>query len=214
MKNKKRIIIMAVGGALAAGLLVAGYLLKNAEDKAEAPPPPDSSIAIIEAEPQEAPTGPVLDAAPESWPEDESSDTFTTRAQLGEVADSIGVLTIEKIGLSCHVYDSDESTVMEDMKKGAAHYKSTSYWNGNIGLSAHNGNASYSFFDKLHKLKEGDIITYETTLGTRQYAVKTIATIGDEDWSYLDRTPDNCITLTTCITGQETQRLCIQAVEV
>ncbi len=212
--SKKRIIFIAVGGALALCLLVAGYLLKSNEEKPEQPQP-DSSLAVIEAEKEDAPTGPVLDKAPESWPEDSEDDsTFTTRAQLGEVKDSIGVLTIEKIGLSCHVFDSDENTVMEDMKKGAAHYKSTSYWNGNVGLSAHNGNASYSFFDKLPQLKEGDIITYETTLGTRQYAVKTIATIGDEDWSYLDRTPNNCITLTTCITGKETQRLCVQAVEV
>ena len=211
--NKKKIIIIGAIAVAVAGLLVAAYLTKTKEPAEDADEP---DISHITAEADSGVAGPALDALPEDvWDSGETGyNGFTTRAQLGDVADSIGVLTIDKIDMSCQVYDSDADTVMEDMKKGAAHYKSTSYWDGNIGFSAHNGNASYCYFDQLHKLKEGDVITYETTLGTRSYAVQTISRISEEDWSMLERTDDNRVTLTTCINGQETQRLCVQAVEV
>lgn len=211
--SKKRIVIAIIAAIVVAAMLVTGYLTKTRD--ADEEPEPDSTH--ISAQDDSGVAGPVLDELPEDvWADDSetSYSGFTTRAQLGEVADSIGVLTIEKIGVSCNVFDSDESTVMEDMKRGAAHYKSTSYWDGNIGLSAHIGNLDYCYFDRLDELELGDIITYETNLGVRHYAVKTIAPIGDEEWSYLDRTPDNCITLTTCIDDQEEMRLCVQAVEV
>lgn len=103
---------------------------------------------------------------------------------------------------------------MEDMKHGAARYESTSLWEGNIGLCAHNGNASYSYFSRLGELAQGDTITYETEFGLRQYSVVTIAEIADTDWSYLSATQDNRITLTTCVAGKPEMRLCVQAVEV
>lgn len=203
--TKKKWIAAAITAILFIGMLVFGYIAKSSEKKTEPPASEEITLAAL------------VDVAPENvWNVDDAEDdpTFTTRDQLPADADSIGVLVIEKIGLQCHVYDSDESSLMEDMKRGAAHYKSTSYWNGNIGFSAHNGNASYSFFDRLPELAEGDIIIYETALGTRQYTVTTIADIADDDWQYLGRTDDNRITLTTCITGQPAMRLCVQAVEV
>lgn len=210
---KKKLIIAAIFAALVGAMLAVGYITN--EKKTDNLPKADEHI--ISAAPTEGISGEVYDEPPaDVWAEDDSTgyNGFTTRAQLGSDGESIGVLEIEKIGLSVHVYDSDPDTVLEDMKKGVAHYKSTSYFDGNVGLSAHNGNASYSFFDRLKELKEGDTLTYQTELGTRSYRVQTIATIADDDWSMLERTEDNRLTLTTCITGQETQRLCVQAVEV
>ena len=203
--SKKKIIIAGIAAVLFIALMIVGYVAKGGEEKKEEPEAEEIHLAAL------------VDVTPENvWNVDdaEGDPTFTTRDQLPADADSIGVLTIDKIDLQCHVYDSDNDTVMEDMTRGAGHYKSTSYWNGNIGFSAHNGNASYSYFDRLPELAEGDIITYETALGTRQYAVTTIAKIADDDWQYLGRTEDNRITLTTCITGQPAMRLCVQAVEV
>lgn len=137
---------------------------------------------------------------------------FTPRVMLGADVDSIGVLTIEKIGISVQVYDSENT--MEDMKKGASHYRISSYWDGNICMAAHIGNASYSYFERLKELKAGDIIEYETTLGTRRYKVDDVRIITDEDWSVIERTEENRITLTTCIAGNDNSRLCVRAIEV
>ena len=201
-KKKKRLTVLVVF-LLAAVILAAVLSIKWSEntDAAESMPP-EESASLSESRPADI------------WDDESDYGGFTTLEQLDPDGDSIGVLRIEKIGLSCHAYDSTPDTVMEDMKRGVAHYNTTSYWSGNIGLAAHNGNASYSYFDKLHELVVGDIITYETTFGIRSYAVQTIVDISDDDWSYLGRTEDNRITLTTCITGQPEMRLCVQAVEI
>lgn len=120
----------------------------------------------------------------------------------------IGVVTVPSVGIRMNVYETDDA--MEDMKKGAAHFKSTSAWEGNVGLSGHNYTTQFGPLTSVH---EGDVITYETALGTRYYHVSTIAEIADDDWSYLDRTDDNRITLITCVVGQDTRRLVVQAVE-
>lgn len=203
--TKKKAIIAGIAAIVFIALLLVGYLTKEKPAEQEAPM---SEVITVQG---------LVDTTPEEvWaePDEDGHGGFTTRDQLPADDESIGVLTIDAIGLQCHVYDSDENTVMEDMKRGVAHYKSTSYWLGNVGLSAHNGNASYSFFDKLPQLAEGDVLTYETALGTRQYAVASITEIADDDWSLLERTEDNRLTLTTCITGQPSKRLCVQAVEI
>ena len=49
-------------------------------------------------------------------------------------------------------------------------------------------------------------------LGTRTYEVTMVRVIADTDWSYLQGTADNRITLTTCLENQPTKRICVQAV--
>lgn len=146
------------------------------------------------------------------WAEEEAASTggsYTPRTRL-PASDSIGTLKIPSIGLTVHAYDSADT--MEDMNKGISHFQSTSYWDGNVCFSGHNGNRAYSFFGKLHKIKAGDTITYETPLGTRTYIVSNIWTISDDDWSHLERTDDNRLTLITCV-SDPAKRLCVQAVE-
>lgn len=127
--------------------------------------------------------------------------------------DSIGILTIPDIGLSVPVYESDNE--MEDMEKGAAHFKSTSAFEGNIGISAHNVNfdGTAGYFYDLHTLQKGATIQYETALGKREYVVESVTEISETDWEPLGRTQDNRITLITCISGKPAQRLCVQGVE-
>jgi sortase A len=66
----------------------------------------------------------------------------------------------------------------------------------------------------IKDLNIGDTITYTTIYGTRTYAVTLVKTISNTDWSYLQTTSDNRITLTTCLADQPTKRVCVQAVEV
>ena len=50
--------------------------------------------------------------------------------------------------------------------------------------------------------------------GTRTYAFSLVITISNTDWSYLQATADNRITLTTCLANHPESRVCVQAVEV
>ncbi len=109
------------------------------------------------------------------------------------------------------VISADE---MEAMSHGVAHFKTTSSWDGNIGLCSHNVNFDLTdgYFKSIHTLQAGDIISYATALGSRTYAVETVAEISETDWSYLGRTEDNRVTLITCISGRPRSRLVVQAV--
>ncbi len=192
--------------ALAVGIGIAGVFLSGRAD----PEVMDPAVQLL------VDNGTLVDTEPDDlWKSEpyvkESGSNFTPRAMLGADMDSIGVLTIEKIGVSVQVYDSENT--MEDMKKGASHYRISSYWDGNICMAAHIGNASYSYFGRLRELKVGDIIQYETTLGIRTYTVDDIRTITDEDWSVIERTGENRITLTTCVAGKDNMRLCVRAIE-
>ncbi len=122
---------------------------------------------------------------------------------------SIGVLKIPKIGLTVTAYDGD---TFEAMKKGIGHIASTSLWNSNIGLTGHNRGVNANF-GRLKDLKIGDEMTYTTKLGTRTYAVVFAGKIPNNDWSYLQYTTDNRLTLITCVADQPEYRYCVQAAE-
>ena len=133
---------------------------------------------------------------------------------VSEVRDSsdgsIGTLRIPEIDLKVTAYDGD---TYEAMKKGVGHIAFTSAWDGNIGLVGHN-RGSNDYFRKLKNLELGDEITYKIKLGTREYEVTFIGRISETDWSRLQYTDDNRITLITCVEDVPDKRLCVQAVEV
>ncbi|HIT73767.1 MAG TPA: sortase [Candidatus Fimicola cottocaccae] len=134
---------------------------------------------------------------------------LTTIEQVRNSDGSIGVLRIPTINLKVTAFDGDTFTAM---KKGVGHLPSTSCWNGNIGLVGHNRGTN-DYFGDLKKLEIGDEMTYTTNLGTRTYIVKYITKISDTDWSRLQYTSDNRLTLITCVEDVPNKRLCIQAVE-
>ncbi len=123
---------------------------------------------------------------------------------------SIGTLKIAKLGISVKVWEGESTT---SMAKGVAHYSSTSAWDGNVGLAGHNRGAKFNI-GTIKDLVAGDIITYTTMYGTRTYAVSMVKTIANTDWSYLQGTADNRITITTCLENHPESRVCVQAVEV
>lgn len=178
----------------------------------------EDGATVIEPEPAENFDGKgdvIAEAAvfvPQTDPDIADAGNYTLPEKAELKGGSIGVLTIESIGVSAPVYETDDE--MEAMRKGIAHYKTTSAWNGNIGLCAHNGTASYCWFRDLHKVEKGDMVTYQTVLGTRTYQVSEIKEIEETDWFMLGRTEDNRITMTTCMDEKPSKRLCVQAVEI
>ena len=106
-----------------------------------------------------------------------------------------------------------EDTTSSSMSKGVGHFTNTSVWDGNTCFAGHNRGAKY-VIGGIKDLGPGDEITYTTSLGTRTYEVVTVTKIKNDDWTYLEATSDNRITLVTCVAGDSSRRWCVQAVEV
>lgn len=107
----------------------------------------------------------------------------------------------------------EESISKEVMNRSVGHFENTSKWDGNIGLGAHNRGYKVNYFANIKKLKKGDIINYIYNGKTRQYIVTNIVIIKDTDWSYLEKTEENKITLITCVENEPNYRRCIQGTE-
>ena len=138
------------------------------------------------------------------------STKFTLPDGLYYSDGSLGRLRIPSLGLSVKVYE-DES--LESLAKGAGHFKSTSCWDGNVGLAGHNRGVA-NHFGQIHTLENGDKIIYTTKLGTRTYEVFYVGQIKETDFSRLGRTSENMITLITCVRNVPEMRWCVQAREV
>ena len=120
-------------------------------------------------------------------------------------------LEIPKIGLKANI---EHGTTKEVMDKYIAHFDETKFWNGNIGLAAHNRGYPVNYFGRIKELQIGDEIKYTTIFGTKTYKVETSTIIEDTDWSYLEQTKDNRITLITCVENEPNYRRCIQGIEI
>lgn len=120
-------------------------------------------------------------------------------------------ITIPVINLKAPI---QQGTTIEVMNKYVGHFETTSLWNGNVGLAAHNRGYPVNYFANIKSLKIGDEIIYKYGKQQREYQVTTITIITDEDWSYLQNTNDNKITLITCVENKPAYRRCIQATQI
>jgi len=148
---------------------------------------------------------------PVQWTELPSSQgaQFTAVSQVQRSDGSIGTLIIPQLGIRYKAFEGTDSAAM---KKGVGHFPSTSAWSGNIALCGHNRGSSYNI-GSIKDLKVGDTIRYETSEGTRTYSVSYVGIIDWTDWSYLNATSDNRITIITCLADQPSKRVCVQAIE-
>lgn len=138
------------------------------------------------------------------------NNLFTLPDDLYYADGSIGRLKIPSIGVDVKVYENES---LENLAKGAGHFKSTSCWDGNVGLAGHNRGVA-NHFGKIHTLEKGNRIIYTTKLGIRTYEVFYVGKIEETDFSRLDRTDENQITLITCVRDVRNMRWCVQAREV
>lgn len=122
----------------------------------------------------------------------------------------LGTLEIPAIGLSVKIVQGTDSTALS---KGVGHFPSTSIWDGNVALAGHNRGVN-NHFGKIHTLAVGNTITLTTALGTRTYAVTSVAKVSETDNSMLAATSDNCITLFTCVRNERDLRWCVRGVEI
>lgn len=123
----------------------------------------------------------------------------------------IGYISIEKIGLEkAPIADGTDLTTINSY---VGHFKESSYLDGNVCLCSHNRGGKGAYFGRLKELREGDIITYITKFETKEYEVTEVKTIEETDFSVIEGTENNQITLLTCVENQESLRLCVIGVQ-
>lgn len=136
-------------------------------------------------------------------------ETFQDSNSEGELKDGIlGILQIDKINVKGIVKEGSTSEVLKDY---IGHIENTAIYNGNIGLAAHNRGNIHSYFSKINQLSKGDQIKYTTIFGENYYRVDNIKEINEDDWSLLQDTNEDKLTLITCVKDKRSKRLCVQA---
>lgn len=121
-------------------------------------------------------------------------------------------IQIPAINLEANI---EEGTDQNVIARNVGHFTKTSTLNGNIGLAAHNrGFGVESYFKNIKSLNLGDEIIYKRDQEVKKYRVAKNVIIDETDWTYLQNTNDNRITLITCVEGKPEYRRCIQAVEI
>ena len=122
----------------------------------------------------------------------------------------LATLKIPAIGVNVKVYQGTDNATLA---KGAGHFEETSIWDGNVAIAGHNRGAN-CYFGRIHELSVGDTITLTTKLGTRTYAVASVAKVSETDRSGLAASSDNILTLYTCVRDQRAYRWRVSAVEM
>lgn len=106
-----------------------------------------------------------------------------------------------------------EGTNKETLDKYVGHFEITPKTDGNVGLAAHNRGYLVNYFAKLKVLKGGEEIIYTYGEYKKTYVVTQNIKISDIDWSYLENSAENKLTLITCIANEPAYRRCVQAIE-
>lgn len=106
-----------------------------------------------------------------------------------------------------------EGTDIDTLNTKVGHFNETDKTVGNVGLAAHNRGYKYNYFEKLKKLKINDEIIYKYENFEKKYIITKIEIIKNTDWSYLEKTEKNKITLITCVENEPQYRRCVQAEE-
>ena len=120
------------------------------------------------------------------------------------------ILKIPIINLEAPI---SEGTNSENLNKFIGHFEDTDIVDGNIGLAAHNRGYSVNYFENIKRLKKGDEIYYKYNGKERVYVIDKIEVIKDTDWTNLQKTNENKITLITCVEDAPMYRRCVQGTQ-
>ena len=134
-----------------------------------------------------------------------------SNSQIQAIKNSKWRVEIPKIGINAPI---KSGTTQDVLATAVGHFPETNKWNGNVALAGHNRGYNCNFFQNIKKLKVGDSIFYHTEKGVREYKVVVNKIIYQTDWTYIQDTEDNRITLITCVENMFEYRRCVQAVEV
>lgn len=108
----------------------------------------------------------------------------------------------------------EEGTSKEVLNNKVGHFEETSRDYGNVGLAAHNRGYEKNYFENLKNVNIGDEIIYNYYDLKIKYIIDKNEIIKNNDWTYLENTEENKITLITCVENQPEFRRCVQASEI
>ena len=119
-------------------------------------------------------------------------------------------IQIDKIALKAPIEEGTSKEILDDY---VGHFEESSKDLGNICLAAHNRGYKNNYFSRLKELQEGDEIKYTYQDIEKTYIVTKHEIIQNTDWSNLEPTEENTITLITCVENEPEYRRCIQGME-
>ncbi|MCL2775405.1 MAG: sortase [Oscillospiraceae bacterium] len=123
---------------------------------------------------------------------------------------SIGTLEFPRFGKTIKVYEGE---TLENMLLGAGHFSSTSTWDGNCAIAAHNRGVENNF-GFLADINIGDKVVYTTKYGVRTYKVTEKTQIAETDTSGLAWSEKNILSLYTCVQNVAGMRIYVRCEEV
>ncbi len=120
----------------------------------------------------------------------------------------LGVLRIPKIYLKRGFYNTDSR--YNDIQYNVTLLKGSNMpttQGGNLVLIAHSGDAWISYFEKLYKLKVGDVAYIDYKGNTYKYTIKKIYTVPKNGYVSIYRNyKKTTLTLITCTKGSDTKQ--------
>ena len=119
-------------------------------------------------------------------------------------------IQIDKIGLKAPIQEGTTQQIMEDF---VGHFEESSKDFGNVCLAAHNRGYKNNYFSRIRELQEGDESNYKYKDIEKTYIVTKHEIIKNTDWSNLEDTEENKITLITCVENEPEYRRSIQGIE-
>lgn len=144
-------------------------------------------------------------------PNNTTVNTSIAQNSIDTVETAIWQIEIPTINLVAQIADG---TTTEVMNKYVGHFTETPKDSGNIGLAAHNRGYNVNYFANLKSLKEKDLIIYTYNGKVSKYEVDEIGIIKDTDWSKLEDTNENKLTLITCLENEPEYRRYVQATKI
>lgn len=120
-------------------------------------------------------------------------------------------IEIPKINLVAPIAEGTSTNIMNEY---VGHFEETPKNKGNIGLAAHNRGYKINYFRDLKLLQKGDLVIYTYNGEISKYSVNELGIIKDTDWSKLESSSQDKLTLITCLEDEPEYRRYIQAVKL
>ena len=118
-------------------------------------------------------------------------------------------LKIPKIDLYAEISKGTDS---QTLNKYIGHFEESKKESGNICLAAHNRGYDVNYFSRVKELEIGDEIYYFINENEYKYKIDEILVIYETDWTVIENTEEDRITLITCIENRDAYRLCVKGV--
>ena len=118
-------------------------------------------------------------------------------------------LEIPRINLYAEI---SAGTDDETLNKYIGHFDESKMESGNVCLAAHNRGYDVNYFARVKELEEGDKIIYFVNGNEYEYIVDEILVVYETDWTVIENTEEDRITLITCIENRDAYRLCVRGI--